>query len=310
MKWFLGDKSPQPASVPVQRGVIPAPGTFAEPVLAKHSPLDKANAPYLLPQNLDGLNQRDFLHYILRYIFKGNYLAPLSLVEGSRILDVGTGTERWALEMAQAFPSVQVYGLDLEETPRTTGYAPASQFPANYHFQAGNILKRLPFINGSFDFVHQRMVLSEIPVVQWYAVLRELKRVTRPGGWIELLESGTLVSNPGVATRQWFTLREAAARLSGLELAQVANLGAIVQKAGLSCSSYVVNLPIGPWGGPSGQLLQDTLLALYDDFLQRIQQRAGPQPELSALRAQLPGEWQTQHSELRIFLVLAENKGV
>jgi SAM-dependent methyltransferase len=308
MKWFSGEKSSQSAEAPVKRGTLPAPGMLSEQSPANQSTNVDANAPYFLPKDLSGLNQRDLLHYIFRQMFKGNYLAPVSLGEGSRILDVGTGTGRWAIEMAQAFPKVQVYGLDVQENQGTNAHGHAPQKLPNYYFQMGNVLKRLPFIDGSFDFVHQRLLLSEIPFVQWYAVIRELVRVTRPGGWIELIEYGTVMINRGAATERWFSWWEAEAKLSGLDLAQVANLGLLVQQAGLACLSYAVDLPVGPWGGYPGELLQGSLLALYDNFMGRARQSGITHADLQALRVELPVEWQEKHSQLRIFLFMAENK--
>jgi ubiquinone/menaquinone biosynthesis C-methylase UbiE len=43
------------------------------------------------------MNRLDFQHFILRQAFKGNYAAPIR--NPARILDVGTGTGRWATEM-------------------------------------------------------------------------------------------------------------------------------------------------------------------------------------------------------------------
>src|SRR5262245_38739441 len=58
--------------------------------------------PYTLPHDVEEVNRLDFQHYMLRYAFQGIYAAPLK--QPRDILDVGTGTGRWALEMAQYFP--------------------------------------------------------------------------------------------------------------------------------------------------------------------------------------------------------------
>ena len=54
--------------------------------------------PYVLPRDLEEMNRLDFQHYVLRQAFKGNFLAPVE--RPLAILDVGTGTGRWALEVA------------------------------------------------------------------------------------------------------------------------------------------------------------------------------------------------------------------
>jgi ubiquinone/menaquinone biosynthesis C-methylase UbiE len=303
MKWFTHEKPVQSTDVLVQRGVLPVTDVLTE------APPGKGNEAYLLPKELASLHHQDILHYLFRQVFKGNYLAPISTAEGSRTLDAGTGTGRWAFEMAQAFPGMQVYGLDLTDPQSRAAHASVARPPKNYHFQPGNILKRLPFVDGCFAFVHQRLLFAEIPFVQWFAVMRELKRIAQPGGWIELVECGPVVLNPGNVTRQWLAWWEAEAKRSGLEPAQMVHLGELAQRAGLASSSYTVDLPLGSWAGPSGELLQQAILAYFDDLLSRVLRPGVGMPEWPARRAQLQNEWQVQHCQLRVFLVLAENAG-
>ncbi len=303
MKWFTHEKPETSTDVLTQRGVLPVTDVLAEAPPGQ-APVHEA---YVLPKELASLHHQDLLHYLFRQVFQGNYLAPISTVAGSRMLDTGTGTGCWAREMAQAFPGMQVYGLDLTDEPSKAAHASIAHPPKNYHFQAGNILKRLPFVDGCFAFVHQRLVFTEIPFVQWFAVLRELKRIAQSGGWIELVECGPLILNPGAATRQWLAWWEAEAKRSGLEPAQIAHLGELAQRAGLASSSYTVDLPLGSWAGPPGTLLQQGILAYFEDLLSRVLRPGVDTPEWLTLSAQLQNEWQTQRCQLRIVLVLAEH---
>src|SRR5215472_14834397 len=66
--------------------------------------------PYNLPRDLEEMNRLDFQHYLFRAALQGNYLAPLH--QPGSILDVGTGTGRWAREVAVEFPQANVVGLD------------------------------------------------------------------------------------------------------------------------------------------------------------------------------------------------------
>ncbi|HKT40269.1 MAG TPA: hypothetical protein VJR48_18000, partial [Ktedonobacterales bacterium] len=68
--------------------------------------------PYALPADGEEVNRLDFQHYMLRYAFQGNFAAPIA--QPVSILDVGTGTGRWAIEMAITFPDVNVIGLDVK----------------------------------------------------------------------------------------------------------------------------------------------------------------------------------------------------
>jgi SAM-dependent methyltransferase len=290
-------QSSQAGHVPIQRGILPAPGQSLSAVSGTQAPF-----------NLAALEPRDGWHYLCRQALQGNYLAPVALGKQSRILDVGTGTGRWAQEMALAFPTVAVCGLDLVGPPATTAHAPAPPIPINYTFQQGNILKRLPFLDQSFDLVHQRFVLAEIPWVQWYAVLCELVRVTRQGGWIELMEWNYLVLNAGMVTQRWLAWWEAEVQRSGLALAQISTLGALVQQVGLAGNQFTLDLPLGPWGGPLGELLQHCLLTQLEEVLQRASLAGNIPSDVREFHVHLPEEWQARKCQVRILLVLAEKK--
>ena len=153
--------------------------------------------PYALPKDLAEISRLDFQHYIYKNVMRGNFLVPLD--NPASILDVAAGTGAWGKEVAQQFPQARVVGLDLENIKES------GLVPDNYEFVQGNLLERLPFRDEVFDFVHQRLVLaSAIPFERWMDVFKELLRVTRPGGWLELPEVGVEVSPLGPLTRHFF----------------------------------------------------------------------------------------------------------
>jgi len=61
------------------------------------------------------LERQDSQYEILKIVLDGRlYLAPLSHQNPPRkILDLATGTGRWAVEIADEFPTAQVIGTDL-----------------------------------------------------------------------------------------------------------------------------------------------------------------------------------------------------
>ncbi|HZU16098.1 MAG TPA: hypothetical protein VFD01_05790 [Candidatus Dormibacteraeota bacterium] len=55
--------------------------------------------------------------------------------------------------------------------------------------------------------MHQRlMAASGIPLASWSGVVGELVRVTRPGGWVELVEVDPWLEPAGPASRRLFEL--------------------------------------------------------------------------------------------------------
>jgi SAM-dependent methyltransferase len=83
--------------------------------------------------------------------------------------------------------------------------------PPTCVFVRANVLEGLPFPDGQFTYTHQRLLVAAIPARSWPGVVQELVRVTRPGGWIELLELSDVIQPAGPATRR-LLLREANSR--------------------------------------------------------------------------------------------------
>ena len=103
------------------------------------------------------------------------YLAP-SLRPGLSLLDVGCGPGTITVEFAERLDPGKVIGLDAAAEV----IAKASEFEApNLSFFVGDAYA-LPFDDDSFDIVHAHQTLQHVadPV----AVLREMRRVVKPGG--------------------------------------------------------------------------------------------------------------------------------
>jgi ubiquinone/menaquinone biosynthesis C-methylase UbiE len=88
---------------------------------------------------------------VYRNLHGTNIIAPIDK-NPTGILDVGTGSGRWAAEVADTYPRATVWGLDLSP-PRVFGT------PPNCQFLVGDLTKRLNFDDGSLDLVHSRYVL-------------------------------------------------------------------------------------------------------------------------------------------------------
>ena len=58
----------------------------------------------------------------------------------------------------------------------------------NVTFDVGDIRKELPYTSEYFDFVRVLMGSELASPQMWPGVIRELLRVIRPGGWLNLIE--------------------------------------------------------------------------------------------------------------------------
>jgi 2-polyprenyl-3-methyl-5-hydroxy-6-metoxy-1,4-benzoquinol methylase len=71
-----------------------------------------------MPTDETEQDRLDLHHELMRLVWDGNlHEAPLK--EPLRILDIGTGTGIWAIDMADKFPNAEVIGTDI--TPDPTG---------------------------------------------------------------------------------------------------------------------------------------------------------------------------------------------
>jgi ubiquinone/menaquinone biosynthesis C-methylase UbiE len=100
---------------------------------------------------------------------------------GSDVLDVGTGTGRWARWYAAS--GANVTGIDLEEE-RLARAATLGGGPRYLNMSAAS----LDFPDASFDVVNSVTVLQHIPDATRLRAIAELSRVLRPGGRAVIFE--------------------------------------------------------------------------------------------------------------------------
>ncbi len=259
---------------------------------------------YLLPKDWQEGNRLDFQHFLLRLALHSNFVAPISPFV-QRILDVGTGTGIWAREMATQFPSAFVTGVDLEP-PVTT------QAPPNCQFVKADILKGLPYPPATFDFTHQRLMMVAIPALCWPSVIHELVRVTRPGGWIELVEGSSEFAPAGPLTSEFLHWWDIYSRKEGFDLSLLAKLGLMLQSTGLSqVQEHRLHLPLGTWDESKdrriGFLLQKDILVALGSFRERFYRvLAVPYERFDMVLQGLATEWEAYHTMLRFYIAYGQ----
>jgi ubiquinone/menaquinone biosynthesis C-methylase UbiE len=106
------------------------------------------------------------------------FLAPIG-DNPQNILDIGTGTGIWAINMADEFPSAKVVATDI--TPSQPNFV-----PPNLEFQIDDAQQEWTFESESFDFIHIRYLQGSID--DWDKLYSQVYRCLRPGGWFQHIE--------------------------------------------------------------------------------------------------------------------------
>ncbi len=107
-----------------------------------------------------------------------------------RVLDIASGTGEWAMLAAQAYPQVQIVGIErdaqLVESARAQVHARGVE---NVSFTVMNPFESVDLPDGTFDLVNARYIVGLLEASAWPRVLQEFVRVSRPGGVIRLTEN-------------------------------------------------------------------------------------------------------------------------
>ncbi|KAA8913405.1 S-adenosyl-L-methionine-dependent methyltransferase [Sphaerosporella brunnea] len=186
----------------------------------------------------------DLNHEVLLQQLEGElHKAPLK--EPNRILDVGTGTGIWAIDMADKYPSAEVIGIDL--SPIQPGWV-----PPNCKFEVDDAELDWTYASDSFDFIHCRNLHQGIS--KWPDVLTQAYRCLKSGAYIELSEAQSICrSDDGSmkddnACKRYFDHLVDAMQKMGRPVLADGELEQRLQKAGFTeIKTYSYKQVWGPW---------------------------------------------------------------
>jgi len=127
----------------------------------------------------------------------------LVLTRDSHVLEIGSGSGRYALQVAST-TGCRVLGVDINEpgVQNANQLAAAENFAERVKFEKCDASQPLRFSDASFDAVFSNDVLCHIPGRD--KLLRELRRVLEPGGRLlfsDALVIGGVISHQEIAAR-------------------------------------------------------------------------------------------------------------
>lgn len=158
------------------------------------------------------------------YLFgRDRLIAEIGLKPGDRLVEVGCGTARNLVKIAQAYPDVQLFGLDAsiemlksaEETIRRAGLEGRIRLAHGY---AENLAPAMFGESKAFDAALFSYSLSMIP--DWKGAIRAARAALVPGGMIHVVDFGDLTGLGALgraAMLAWLALFHVAPRVELLK---------------------------------------------------------------------------------------------
>ncbi|KAK4238335.1 Phosphoethanolamine N-methyltransferase [Achaetomium macrosporum] len=205
---------------------------------------------YAFPNDEVEQNRDDMKHTMTLMLCQGAYFyAPVEdvLDEGAEVLDLGTGTGIWAMELGDRYPNTTITGIDL--SPIQPNFV-----PENVHFFVDDFEEEWVDPENKYDYIHLRHTLHSVrdPQLLLERVLRHLK----PGGYFECAElhyspqcdDDTLNPSTPYALRDWMNYVVAGMRVLGSDSHAILSLPEQMKAAGFTDVQRTTHkCPIGVW---------------------------------------------------------------
>ena len=200
---------------------------------------------YLFPNDSSEIARIEVKYHAVRLSINDTiFFAPIE--DPQNILDVGTGTGIWCVDVADAYPNATVKGIDL--SPIQPSY-----IPSNCSFEITDAEDEWTF-SQPFDLIHTRIMI-DFTLKSWPTFFNKAYEHLSPGGWVECQEfdfhrqSDDDTIKPDSRVKYWEEQVTVAFNRIGmtgccnpeLTMQQMRNAGF----TNIQCRNF--KLPIGPW---------------------------------------------------------------
>ncbi|KAK2030142.1 TAM domain methyltransferase [Colletotrichum zoysiae] len=200
---------------------------------------------YSFPNDEPEMDRLDMAHALMvKSIGNKLYLAPLEKDKVHRILDVGTGTGIWSMEIGDIFQHAEIIGNDLSAIQ-------PPWVPPNVKFEIDDV--ESPWLhNKKFDYIFVRYML--VAIKDWPKLMNNIYKNLNPGGWVEFQDmNGEYYSDDGTyneehIVRQWNKQFVETCEAIGRTACPGPRLEGWVKDAGFQNVTHQrFKVPIGPW---------------------------------------------------------------
>ncbi|KAK3298490.1 S-adenosyl-L-methionine-dependent methyltransferase [Chaetomium fimeti] len=203
---------------------------------------------YNFPNDDVEQQREDMKHAMVKMLCGQLYFAPIG-DHPHEVLDVGTGTGIWAIEMGDLFPAANILGVDLSPIQ-------PEWVPPNVRFMVDDVESPWLHPRNFFDYIHSRHTVMAIK--DWPKLMRRSLEHLRPGGWFEMQEvyhfplsaSKTRpVPTDHPVAHYWSLIDEGLGKL-GINFHSAADgrLAAMMRDVGfVNVTERVLQIPVGTW---------------------------------------------------------------
>ncbi|KAI9677415.1 MAG: hypothetical protein M1817_006369 [Caeruleum heppii] len=206
---------------------------------------------YFMPNDEIEQTRLNILHQMYLLLLSSRLtLAPLSSSDPpTRILDIGTGTGEWAINMAELYPSCDVTGTDFSAMQ-------PSAVPSNVFFEIDDAEEEWNF-SSPFDLIHVRGMMGAFR--DWGKIYAECYRHLKPGGYLEVVDNDHLSAYPPSATSSsaqssqdhistYISLLHHASNIAGRPWSTAHLSGSLLASHGFTdITTTTLHVPLGTW---------------------------------------------------------------
>ncbi|CAG9989984.1 unnamed protein product [Clonostachys byssicola] len=134
---------------------------------------------YPLPNDAQEQSLDELKHYIMLELANGQlFMSDLDVIP-TKVIDVGTGTGTWAIDLADKYPNSSIVGTDLSPIQ-------PSALPPNCHMFVDDCEEEDWGFEDDFDLVHFRNMAWTLYNLD--EMLNKAYTNLNPGGWVEFQE--------------------------------------------------------------------------------------------------------------------------
>jgi len=180
-------------------------------------------------------------HYFLCHMWQGNFSSPINdqLKKGeTSVLYIGSNSKSWLSDMQIDYPTASFTGIDVSSSIEM------------------NKLEDLSYVDNSFHMVFVRIYENPFTDKEWEKFIKEVFRLTKHNGWIELMPADARCFNCGPSFQAWNEAMMNGLKLKNINSDVCENFHQFLINTNQTKSTahHIAIGPIGSWGGKAGQL--------------------------------------------------------